>query len=170
MMLPGEWARGKSSLVMELCERGWSFLSDDIVPLDPAKSEVVPFPGTPQIRFNTDKSLRRDDMGNVEKSQFALDPAKVATAPQQLTMIVFPYFTTGAVPELIPISCGQALGKLLENCLSFIKNDDGVIRRLCAVVEDVPTYNLRFGNAGEAAGLLIHAYDLLLRARRLAVP
>lgn len=170
VILPGEWARGKSSLVMELCERGWSFLSDDIVPLDPAKAAVVPFPGTPQIRFNVDKSLRREDMGNVAKSALALDPAKVATAPQPLNMIVFPFFTVGAAPELVPISRGQAVGKLLENCLSFIKNDDVVIRRLCAMVENVPTYSLRFGDAGEAAGLLVHAYDLLLRARRLAVP
>jgi GDP-fucose protein O-fucosyltransferase len=168
VILPGEWARGKSSLVMELCERGWTFLSDDIVPLDPAKGAVLPFPGTPQIRFNVDKSLHREDMGNVAKSQFALDPAKVATVPQPLTMIVFPYFTLGAVPELSPISHGQALGKLLENCLSFVKNDDVVIHRLCTVVENVPTYNLRFGNAVDAAGLLIHAHDMLLRARRLA--
>ena len=49
VILPGEWARGKSSLVMELIDRGWLFLSDDVVPLDAAKGAVVPFPGTPQI-------------------------------------------------------------------------------------------------------------------------
>ena len=32
----------------------------------------------------------------------------------------------------------------------------------CArVVENLPTYNLRFGNAGEGACLLIQTYDLL---------
>ncbi|HTV30633.1 MAG TPA: hypothetical protein VMF32_23010 [Xanthobacteraceae bacterium] len=170
VVLPGEWARGKSTLVMELGERGWSFLSDDIVPLDPANGTVVPFPGTPQMRFNVDKGLRREDMGKVAKSQWALDPSKVATAPQPLTMIVFPYFTLGAAPELIPMSRGQAVGKLLENCLSFVKNDDIVIRRLCAVVGNVPTYSLRFGDAGDAAGLLIHAHNLLMRAKRLAAP
>ncbi len=171
VILPGEWARGKSSLVMELRERGWSFLSDDIVPLDPAQGSVVPFPGTPQIRFNVDKNLRREDMGQVAKSAFALDPAEVATEPQPLRMIVFPFFTFGAdAPELVPISRGQAVGKLLENCLSFVKNDDVVIRRLCTLVENVPTYTLRFADAGEAAGLLIHGHDLLVRARRLAVP
>ena len=49
IILPGEWARGKSSLVMELIDRGWLFLSDDVVPLDAARGAVVPFPGTPQI-------------------------------------------------------------------------------------------------------------------------
>jgi len=161
IILPGEWARGKSSLVIELYNRGWSFLSDDIVPLDPSAGTVVPFPSTPQIRFNVDKNLRREDMGGVAKSALALDPAKLAKGPQRPAMIAFPYFGVGATAKLLPISPGQAVGKLLQNCLSLVKNDDAVIRRLCAVVENLPTYDLHFGNTAEGASALIHVYDLL---------
>ena len=170
IILPGEWARGKSSLVIELYHRGWSFLSDDIVPLDPSAATVMPFPSTPQIRFNVDKNLRREDMGSVAKSALALDPAKLAKGPQRPAMIVFPYFGVGATAKLIPISAGQAVGKLLQNCLSFVKNDDAIIRRLCAVVENLPTYDLHFGNAAEGACLLIQTYDLLALPRGFAAP
>ena len=106
-------------------------------------------------------------MGTVAKFAFPHDPAKVAGAPQPLAMIVFPHFVVGAVPELVAVSRGRAVAKLLENCLSFVKNEDATIRQLCAVVEKLPTYVLRFGNVAEGASLLMQTYDLRLESTRL---
>jgi hypothetical protein len=69
----------------------------------------------------------------------------------------------GGVSELLPVSQGRAVGKLLENCLSFVKNEDDIIRQLCSIVEKLPTYVLRFGNAAEGASLLIQNYLQLTR-------
>jgi hypothetical protein len=153
---------------MALCKLGWSFLSDDIVPFDPANGMALPFPATPQVRFNVDKGLRREDLSRVGKSAVALEPGQVATAPQSLAMIVFPHFSSGAAAELRPISRGQAAGKMLENCLSFANNDNATIARLCRIVEKTPTHILRFGDASQAANLLVHAYELRTRAHGLA--
>jgi hypothetical protein len=164
VVLPGEWARGKSSLVMALCKLGWSYLSDDIAPLDPSTGSVLPFPATPQVRFSVDRTLRREEMSQVGKSAIALEPDQVASAPEPLAMIVFPLFSSGAAAELRPISRGQAVGKMLENCLSFVNNENATIQRLCRIIEKTPTYILRFGDSAKAAGLLAHAYALRTRA------
>jgi hypothetical protein len=158
VVLPGEWARGKSSLVMALCKLGWSYLSDDIAPLDPSTGTVLPFPATPQVRFSVDRKLRREEMSQVGKVAIALEPNQVAAAPEPLAMIVFPLFSSGAAAELLPISRGRAVGKMLENCLSFVNNENSTIQRLCRIVEKTPTHILRFGDAARAAGLLAHTY------------
>ena len=155
ILLPGAWGRGKSSLVLELYEREQLFLSDDIAPLDPSVGMVVPFPGTPQIRNKSETELPRDRLGELGKSATRLDPQKVASQGQPLAMIAFPHYAKGAQTELRPISPGEAVGKLLENCLSFTKNDDATIQRLCEVVADLPVYTLRFGDVSEAADLLL---------------
>jgi len=159
IIFPGEWARGKSTLVMELSNRGWSFLSDDIAPLDPGAGTVVPFPATPQIRFNVDKRLRREELNGVVKKASPLEPESVVKAAVPVSMIVFPHYATDAESELAPIGPGQAVGKLIENCLSFVQNEDAIIRRLCAVAEKLPIYSLRFGDARPAADLLIRSYQ-----------
>lgn len=158
IMLPGSWGRGKSSLTLELCKRGWSFLSDDIVPLNPFSKQAIPFPGTPQVRKRTEKVLSRSQIGTLSKRAVPLDPDQVSRDPNAVSMVVFPEFVSNATASMSPISPAQAVGKLLENCLSFPKNDDATIQALCDMIKDVPLYGLQFDQVDEAANLLIEAY------------
>ena len=169
-VLPGKWGRGKSSLVVALCERGWSFLSDDIAPLDAAKWTVAPFPATPRIRANSGKEIPRSKLGNIPKSAVPIAPEAMADGPQPISMIVFPYYSTRATTQLTPILPGQAVGELLENCLSLAKNENATINRLCAMVEALPVYRLRFSDAAEAAELLIDAQASMLLPIRTGYP
>lgn len=162
IILPGSWGRGKSSLVLELHQNGWLFLSDDIVPLDPVAGQAIPFPGTPQVRSGTRKALSRDQLGTLPKSAVALPADSVAHVPQRVSSIVFPYFTPDADATLSPISPGQAVGELLENCLSFPNNDDKTIQTLCDMVEDMPVHSLHYSNVTEAAQLLIETHASLI--------
>lgn len=161
IMLPGAWGRGKSTLVMELYDRGWSFLSDDIAPCDPIARKVNPFPATPRIRANIGKTIPRERLGNLPKDSTPLDPTRVAPKPHAISMIVFPHYEAGAPPKLAPMSPGQAVGELLENCLSLAKNEDATIKQLCKMVEALPVYRLQFGAAAEAAELLVETQSSL---------
>jgi len=158
VVLPGPWGHGKSSLVLKLYDRGWSYLSDDITPVDTEKGEVLPFPGTPHVRPDAKRELPRERLGDMSKSAVSLDGSRVSDGPQPLSMIVFPQFEKGAPAELSPLSPAQAVAELLENCLSFTKNDDAAIQRLCALVERLPLWRLRFGDAAAAADVLVEAY------------
>ena len=44
LLLPAETASGKSSLTLGLLEKGASYLSDDLAPLDPVTNRAYPFP------------------------------------------------------------------------------------------------------------------------------
>lgn len=155
IVFPGSWGRGKSTLVLELCQQGCAFLSDDIVPLDPLAGTAIPFPGTPQVRPGSHKVLSRDQLSSLAKQAVPLDPANVAVAPQSVSRIVLPHFQAGATASLAPLSPAQALGELLENCLSFVNNDDASIQALCKMVENLPVHRLTFGDASDVAKLLI---------------
>lgn len=158
LVLPGSWGRGKSSLILELVRRGWSFMSDDVVPLDPFSGVVLPFPATPHVRNKTDKELSRDRLGEIEKSVVPLDADTVADGPVPLSMIVMPHYEKGAETELQPLRPAEAVGELLENCLSFAKNEDATIRQLCTLVETLPVFRIRFDDFAEATDVLIGAY------------
>lgn len=164
VVLPGAWGRGKSTIVMQLYELGWSYLSDDISPLDPVSASVIPFPGTPQMRVPATTEIARDKLGSIPKTAITLDPDKVARGPEQVSMVVFPHYARSAPATLTPVPPAQAVGQLLENCLSFAKNEDETIYRLCAIVEALPVFGLRFGDAAEAAELLIGARNRLQSA------
>jgi hypothetical protein len=162
--LPGSWGRGKSTLALRLYDHGWSFLSDDIVPLDPATAVAIPFPATPQVRSGSRQPLPRDQLSSLSKSAVPIDAARVAGGPRPVSMIVFPRFHAGSNTELTPISPGQAVGGLLENCLSFPENTDATVQALCAMVERTPTYSLSFADPAAAVNVLIETHKSMRRA------
>ena len=159
IVLPGTWGRGKSSLALELYKQGWTFLSDDIVPMDPGSGCAIPFPGTPQLRTGTHNALSRNQLSALSKKAFPLDRERVAEGPLPVRLIVFPYFEPHVEPTLIPNSPAPAVGELLENCLSFPKNNDETIQKLCNRVESLPVCSLRYGNIQEGAQALTNLFD-----------
>ncbi len=158
VILPGDWGRGKTSLVLALCERGWSYFSDDVAPVNVAAGKVLPFPATPQVRSSTSADVRRIDLGTLPKSAASLDAYLVAAAPLPLSMIVLPHYKKGAAAELLDISPAEAVAELLESCLSFAKHEDAAVQRLCTLVEKLPVYRLVFQKADDAAALLIKRF------------
>jgi len=155
VILPGAWGRGKSTLILELYRAGWQFLSDDIVPIDPGTGRAIPFPGAPQVRASSGKTLSRNEISGLSKSAAVIDPAKVAPGPQPVSAIVFPHFLPEAETQFETMSPAQAVGELLENCLSFQNNTDATIQTLCALVENLPAYRLYFSDAGEATEMIM---------------
>jgi hypothetical protein len=67
VVLCGAWGRGKSTLVANLCRKGWLYLSDDIVPIEMASQNLVSFPLTPMMRVHA-----------VEDRKAVLNPTQVS--------------------------------------------------------------------------------------------
>ncbi len=155
IILPGSWGRGKSTLVQALYRNGWLFLSDDIAPVDPKTGMAIPFPGTPQIREHSERVLLRNEIGTLSKKALVLDQRRVAAEGVPVAGVVFPHFTPGAKTRIEDIAPAQAVGELLENCLSFQNNTDATIAALCSVVENLRAYRLVFSDAHDAAQTII---------------
>ncbi|MEO0544159.1 MAG: hypothetical protein AAFY99_10115 [Pseudomonadota bacterium] len=161
VLLPGSWGRGKSTLTLELCQRGWSFLSDDIVPLDPQAGQAVPFPGTPQVREPSRRRLNRNEISTLAKKAIQISADRRQIKPVPVSGLIFPYFKPGANTALSPVSPAQSVGQLLESCLSFHCNPDNTIEALCRSVETLQPHQLVFSDPKEAADAIVEFHQKL---------
>jgi len=166
VVMPGAWGHGKSSLVVELYRHGWSFLSDDVTPIEAGGGMVIPFPVTPQIRVPTTQELPREKLGSVPKEAVTIDPDRIASAPVPLSMIVLPRYASKAATQLSPVSPARAVAALLENCLNFACDEDSMIRHACALVDAYPVYDLLFSDVADAAESLIDTHAEIVRSVR----
>ncbi|MEM6462753.1 MAG: hypothetical protein AAF724_12630 [Pseudomonadota bacterium] len=155
VLIPGQWGRGKSTLTVELCKNGMSFLSDDIVPLDPHGHQSIPFPNTPQLRDRTDKALLREEVTYLSKSAIPIGRDRIADGARTVSVLVFPHYREGTGAKLRELPPAQAVGQLLENCLSFPLNSDQTIQALCSMVTQKSSYTLDFCDPAEAVAEIL---------------
>ena len=164
VLLPGARGRGKSTLVTGLCAHGWTYLSDDVVPLNPTSSCVVPFPLTPERREFPGQEMRGDWLRARNKVEVTLSPGSLCRQPVPLGALVFPSYAAGGGPaELAPCPPAQAVVELLQQCWNYASHRKAAVRYLCDLIGRVPAYRLVFSD-GELAA------ELLTRSRLMGEP
>ncbi len=166
LMLCGAWGAGKSTMVGNLCKKGWTYLSDDIVPVHMERGKLVSFPLTPMMRAHDaedhTKQLSADAVANLNKQVVKLHDDAYATREQALTAIVFPqYDPTVSKVALTAISPAAATLELLRNCLNLKYHKEGAVQFLGTLVERLPIYMLRYNDGEKAADMLIETHAQL---------
>lgn len=166
IMLCGAWGSGKSTMVGNLCKKGWTYLSDDIVPVHMESGQLVSFPLTPMMRAHDAEDhatrLSADAVANLNKQVVELADEAYATREQTLAAIVFPqYDPTVSKVALTAISPAAATLELLRNCLNLKYHKEGAVQFLGTLVEKLPVYMLRYNDGEQAALLLIDAHQQL---------
>jgi SM-20-related protein len=163
VVIPGAWGRGKSSTVMALHRRGWSYLSDDIAPLDVARRLLLPFPATPQSRGKLGTTVAREMLRGVRKSVVKLEPDLIANQPYPLRAVVFPHFIADVDPEMSAITPGQALALLLENGIGPVNlaEQSDMLRDLAEVILMTPAVSLHYDDIESGVDHLINANSTL---------
>jgi len=157
MLLTGARGRGKSTLVTGLCARGWTYLSDDVVPLDPRTSRVVPFPITPAKRVFPGQEMPADWLRKPTKVEVTLTAEAIGRQPVPLHALVFPRYALDVPAELSPCPPAEAVVALLQQCWNFADHRDAAVRYLCELVERLPVFWLSFSDGDQAADLLIRS-------------
>jgi hypothetical protein len=152
MLLPGHRGQGKSTLVTRLCARGFTYLSDDIVPLNPASQRLVPFPLTPARREFPGQEMPADWLRAPNKVSVA--PGIVCRRPVPVGVLVFPRYGAGAPAELSLCAPAQAAVELLQHCWNFASHREAAVSYLCNLVEQLPAFRLSFSDGDLAAELL----------------
>lgn len=155
VVVSGLSGRGKSTLVTSLCDRGWSYLSDDILPLDLNSGKVMPFPRTPEVRKNSGQELLPEQVQQLKQMAVELKPETVCPKAMPIKALVFPTYSLHFPTQLLPYSPATAALELLQNCVNFAKHKQTAVRHVCEVVKCLPTFSLTF-NDGNFAAELIH--------------
>ena len=157
--MPARWGSGKTTLALELVSRGWSYLSDDLVPLDLESGRVQTFRkpigikdpamwGTWSSRWSVPTWLP------VPTGPF-LVPASVfppdSSGTPILKTFVFPRFSNEDEARLSELSPARAAALAAQNAHRI---DPAITAGLARLCRTVPAYEVIYGSSEEAMGFL----------------
>ena len=165
VVILGSWGRGKSTLVTSLYANGWTYLSDDIIALDPNSGSAIPFPLTPMVREDPGQELPLERLSELQKTVVHLLPERVCRDPVPIRTVVFPVYRRGCHTELLPCSPATAALELLQNCVNFPSHREAAVRYLCDLVTKVPAFRLSYSDGRLAAELIAQAQESCQQVR-----
>jgi len=154
ILICGMSGGGKSTLVTELCKRGWKLLSDEAAPIRMDTNEVMPFPQMPRRRVYPGRRLTEDELGSLEFEEIEIPPADVSREGAQIRAIVFPSFemkSPAAVKRLTP---GDAAVETIRNVVNFADLKAVAVAAAAAIARSIPCYSLTYSDGSEAASLI----------------
>jgi hypothetical protein len=164
VMFLGSWGQGKSTLVTSLYACGWTYLSDDVVPLDPNSKWIIPFPQTPRVREDRGQKMPRDRLRGQEKVEMALNPERVCREALPVSAFLFPQYDLDTPSDLVPCSPATATLELLQHCINFTSHRGAAVRYLGNLVTRRPAFCLSFSSGQSAAALIAQAHPEWSRA------
>ncbi len=137
---------GKSTLVTQLCQQGWRYLSDDVLPMELSTGNILPFPQTPRVRQNTGELVPSDRLWSVPKFDVTLDRDLICRSPLPIRAMVFPSFDRLSSAQILPCSPGTAALELLRNCINFTDHKQAAVQQISEIVKHLPAFKLSFSN------------------------
>jgi hypothetical protein len=159
VLIAGAAGRGKSTLVTQLCARGWTYLSDDVVPLDPRSNQAKPFPRAPMVRVNDGEEFPGDRVYEIAKTAVLLQAEAVCRTPVPIVALVFPAYDGRSATRIAPCPPAAAALEMLQNCLNFPIHREIAVRYLCDMVKRLPAFQLSFNQGDVAAALIAQAVE-----------
>lgn len=154
VVLPGLSGRGKSTLVTSLCAKGWTYLSDDIVPFDWNVGKVLPFPRIPEVRKNKGKELSPEQVQRLDKIVVDLEVDLVCRKPMQIAALIFPTYSLRCPTEMLPYSPAASALELLQSCLNFVEHTQSAVSYVSELVQKIPTFQLSFCDCNLASEMI----------------
>jgi hypothetical protein len=166
ILLAGAAGAGKSSVLVQLLERSWCLLADDVVAVRPDRREALPLPFNPEVRAKP-RELDEDWRVFLEQPK-ALAPVRaeqIASRPMAIAAIVFPDYSSDVHrPVLAPLTVVAAAQALATQCLHDGTSKSRTIADVFALARHVPGYRLRFRDPAAAASELAGRWSPGLRA------
>lgn len=167
LLLPGPPGSGKSTLTAGLCHAGFTYFSDEVALLeDDLRLRPVPLgvgikPGAVaalSALWPVVPSLTPHDREDGQRVRYLTLPAEhCATADARLPArwIVFPTYDADVQTELRPISRGEALRRLMNECMVLPRGlDDDGVERLVRWMRSTECCELPMRSLEEAVDLL----------------
>jgi hypothetical protein len=154
VLFVGQYGRGKSTLVTELCGRGWRYASDDIVPIDLATAHILPFPLTPFVRQGIDDYIPPESVGQLSKAQVSrpLSARQRDSAP--IGGIVLPEYRVGVGAQAVPYSPSAVALAIASEGINRALHGEALVSLAARLVDRVPVISLHFSDSSAAADLI----------------
>lgn len=171
--LPAVMESGKSTTTTGLVQRGWSYLTDEAVELDPESLLVKPFaksialdPGS----WPLFPALERPAPGGGAE-QWHVPPGRIridAVAPiTPLIAIISPRYEAGAPAQVERLEGGEAVMHLSPTIFSFSTYPERSLRFLAGLARRVPAYRVTLGDLDEGLDAIEAVFEECLAARKV---
>lgn len=162
LVFAGPPKAGKTTLLLELLERGWLLVTDDLVPLDPGTLTATPFPKPLSVR---DPARWREAARRWNVPAWLPPPQSVGLIPAAAvprstagtyrpSALVFTRFAEGAEPQVRRLSPAETVAWCGDNLHSRGPETPGVLPVLAGLGRSVPGYAMTYTSTPEALELL----------------
>jgi hypothetical protein len=163
VLLPASMDSGKSTLTASLVSRGWDYLSDEAVALDPISGDLLPYPRSitldrgswtvlPSLEPADPELASGELLGSWHVSPLTIRADSIGR-PAPVDVVVFPRYDPDASTSLDPMRPVDALSSLLAHTFDFGGLGQLGLDRLRALA-DSPAYRLVVNDLDRADDLL----------------
>ena len=163
LVMPGLTGMGKSTLTLELLQRGWSYMSDDIVPVDVSTGCALPFPKPISIKDPSRwEALSKRWHGlhaalPFPASEFLL-PARafdVVTDPRRPLYVAAPCFRISGKRSMDRLTTAEAVAAVGPSVYRLEKH----LTLLASICRELEAVQLSYDSTEEAMEYLSHLME-----------
>jgi hypothetical protein len=156
----GPFGRGKSTLVAELCARGWHYSSDDIAPIDFTTACVLPFPLRPTRRVPVDEELPHHRVQELRRVHVPVDPARIQREPAAIAGVVLPGYRLGSGAAAGTVAPAQTALGIVQEALNASVNPLQTVAFCARLVSEVRMLPLTYSDPVAAVDVVLQAFGL----------
>ncbi|HXF71801.1 MAG TPA: hypothetical protein VNO79_04225 [Actinomycetota bacterium] len=160
VLLPAPPDSGKTTLTAALTRAGFSYLSDEVAPIDPGTGLLRPFP---RALWMDARAIDRlgglwerlpEELRALRRAQYHVRPEDLRPDPVggdvRVHLVVAPAYAGGREVRLEPLSRAEALVLLAENAFNLERFGGRGVEVLARVVAGARCFRLRMGDLEEA--------------------
>lgn len=145
--------QGKSTFTTRWVGRGWSYLSDEAVAIDPVGARALALPLCPKVRAELRIDATPVRLDEVERREVKIPRELVCRAQVPVGAVLFPQFTLHGSESLELCSPTEAALLLLENCQTFAHGGETAMRVVVDVAQRLPAFRLSYRSSTAALEL-----------------
>lgn len=167
LVLSGPAMAGKSTLMVELLARGWSYVSDDLAPIDKRDGRIVSLPKPINLRDAENWERFRSKWDVPEwlpaPTESSLIPASAFPRPDaessSPSFLLFPRFERGADPEAKTIPSAMAVAYCSQNLMNPDVDVASALPTFTRLCQAIPCASMTYASTAEALDLLEDLLD-----------
>jgi hypothetical protein len=160
LVLPGPMGAGKSTLAAALVQAGWSYLTDEVVALNPGTGMIRPYPkylslGAPFAGLAPVPAGMRTVVGDEQLVPPAAIRAGAVGGPARPSVVVLPRYERGAPTVLEPLTAADAFPAVAQHVFHLDRDGERVLTTVAAMVDGAPCFRLVSGELDAARDALL---------------
>jgi hypothetical protein len=158
VLLAGPPGAGKTTLTLELLDRGWTYLSDDLAPISIDTGLVIPVPKPLHVKepltWGHWRERWKAPSWLPKPIRTFLVPGTcwpIATEPVPVRAVIFPRYQPGARLSLEPLAAAPALARCAQNARGPTVTPERTLPVLGRLLEAADAFTMTHGAASVVA-------------------